>query len=423
MTEDFLHYIWKFQRFNTVSLKTTDGQSVQVLKPGEHNTNAGPDFFNAKIKIGDTVWAGNLEIHVNSSDWKSHYHNSDKAYDNVILHVVFNHDIEVETSENRSLVTLELTNHISEDLINSYIQLSKAKGKIPCESQLSSIDEFTIKSWQDRLVVERLERKSNAVANALAEMQNDWEETCYRLLAKNFGFKVNELPFELLSKSLPLKYLQKHSDDITHLESMILGQAGFLEDVFDEDYPNLLKKEFGFYKAKFKLEPIQKMLWKHLGLRPSNFPTVRLIQFAELISKNRNLFSKIIEVTSLTDLKKLFSVEPKGYWSDHYQLDCKSSKRSKKLGDASVDILIINTVIPILFWYGKVKKMPIFQDRAVSFLGELKPESNSIIKNWSDRGINCKSALETQSMLQLYNEYCSRKQCLNCALGNKILRS
>ena len=423
MKEEFLHYIWQFQLFNSLELETIDGEKVQVLKVGEHNTNAGPDFFNGKVKIGETVWAGNIEIHINSSDWNNHKHQNDAAYDNVILHVVFNHDSEIITSKNRELPTLELASLIDAEVFKKYQFLVGEKRKIPCQSFLPTIDDFTIRNWQDRLIVERLERKANAIIDSLEETNGDWEETFYRLLAKNFGFKLNALPFELTAKSLPYKYLKKHKDNLNQLEALMIGQAGLLESDFDDEYPLSLQKEYRFLQVKFKLKPIETHLWKLLRLRPSNFPAVRLAQFVKLIYSSESLFSSIVESNSLNELKKLLSVELTGYWETHYLLDKQSVKRSKKLGNSSVDLLLINTVIPFMFVYGKRKNKPQRVEKAIEFLHQIKAEKNSIISDWEHYGVKVKSAFESQAMIQLKNEYCTKVRCLDCAIGNKIVRS
>ncbi|MBL4651655.1 MAG: DUF2851 family protein [Flavobacteriales bacterium] len=422
MKEEFLHYIWQFQLFSSLELETIDGEKIQVLKVGEHNTNAGPDFFSAKVKIGETVWAGNVEIHINSSDWNNHKHQNDSAYDNVILHIVFNHNSEIETKQNRKLPTLELASLIDDNLYERYKSLVGEKRKIPCQSFLPSIDEFTMRNWQDRLVIERLERKSGVIVDSLEETNNDWEETFYRLLAKNFGFKLNALPFEMMAKSLPYKYLKKHKNNLLQLEALVLGQAGYLQNDFEEEYPKQLKKEYHFLQSKFKLQPIENHLWKLLRLRPPNFPTIRLAQFAKLIYASENLFSSIVESNSLKELHKLLSVELSDYWEDRYQLDKTSVKRPKKLGASSVDLLLINTIIPFMFVYGKQKNKPHRVEKAIEFLHEIKGEKNSIISDWENFGIKVKSAFESQAMIQLKNEYCTKVKCLDCAIGNKILR-
>ena len=422
MKEEFLHYIWQFQLLNSIELTTTAGDAIQVIKTGENNTNAGPDFFSGRLKIGKTIWAGNIEIHINSSDWSKYKHQNDSAYDNVILHVVFNHDREAFTSKNRKIQVLELANLVDASLFEKYQSLVGEKRKIPCQHFLPSIDRFTLRNWQDRLVVERLERKSDQIVNSLCETGNDWEETFFRLLAKNFGFKVNALPFELMAKSLPYKFLKKHNDNLFQLEALLLGQAGYLEAELVDDYSIGLQKEYYFLKRKFNLKPIENHLWKMLRLRPSNFPTIRLVQFAKLIHGSAYLFSNCVESSSLIEVRKLLDVHLSGYWENHFQLDKPSFIRSKKMGELSVNILIINTIVPFIFQFGKRKNKPERIEKAVEFLHEIKAEKNSIISNWERNGIKVESSFVSQAMIQLKNEYCDKIRCLDCALGNKILR-
>ena len=422
MKEEFLHYIWQFQLLNSIELTTNAGDAIQVIKTGEKNTNAGPDFFSGQLKIGKTIWAGNIEIHINSSDWNKHKHQDDSAYDNVILHVVFNHDTEVFTSKNRKIQVLELANLVNETLFEKYQSLVGEKRKIPCQHFLPTIDGFTLRNWQDRLVVERLERKADEIVNSLEETVNDWEETFFRLLAKNFGFKVNALPFEQVAKALPYKYLKKHNDNLFQLEALLLGQAGYLEANLVDDYAMSLQTEYCFLKTKFNLKPIENHLWKMFRLRPSNFPTIRLVQFAKLIHGSSYLFSNCVESSSLREVRKLLDVHLSGYWENHFQLDKPSVTSSKTLGESSVNILIINTIVPLMFQFGKRKNKPERMEKALEFLHEIKAEKNSIISNWESNGIKVESSFVSQAMIHLKNEYCDKVRCLDCVLGNKILK-
>ncbi len=422
MKEELLHYIWKFQLLNSLELTTSAGDVIQVIKTGEKNTNAGPDFFSGQIKIGRTIWAGNIEIHINSSDWNKHKHHNDPAYDNVILHVVYNHDTEVFTSKNRQIQVLELANLVDKTVFEKYQALISKQRQIPCQQFLPSIDDFTLKNWQGRLVVERLESKTNEILNSLQETGNDWEETFFRLLAKNFGFKVNALPFEQVAKALPYKYLKKHNDNLFQLEALLLGQAGYLEANLVDDYAMSLQTEYCFLKTKFNLKPIENHLWKMFRLRPSNFPTIRLVQFAKLIHGSSYLFSNCVESSSLREVRKLLDVHLSGYWENHFQLDKPSVTSSKTLGESSVNILIINTIVPLMFQFGKRKNKPERMEKALEFLHEIKAEKNSIISNWESNGIKVESSFVSQAMIHLKNEYCDKVRCLDCVLGNKILK-
>ena len=422
MTEEFLHYIWKFRLFEQSLLHAQSGEEVEIIKVGEHNTDAGPDFFNSKIKIGETTWAGNVEVHINSSDWRKHQHQSDKAYDNIILHVVFNNDSEIRRNSGKLIPVLELKNRTDFSLFNKYKQLLENKSWVPCQKQVTEVDTFTINNWLSRLLVERLERKSHLITETLKLNKYNWQETFYQHLAKNFGFKLNAEPFELLSKSLPSGNLAKHKNNLMQIEAMLFGQAGWLEENFHDDYPNQLKKEYGFLKQKFGLKHIDRHLWKFLRLRPVNFPTVRLAQFAQLIYKSDMLFSRIIACENVEDLYKLFKVETSEYWQTHYRFDKSSSRKIKAIGKSSIDIILINTVIPFLFVYGKEKQEEKYRDKALHFLDALTGEKSSIIEKWSNLGLPVKTAYQTQALLELKNNYCNQKKCLNCSIGNQILK-
>jgi len=431
MQEEFLWHIWKFRLFDNNDLKTTDGDSIQILKVGEHNSDSGPDFFNARIKIGSTTWAGNVEIHVNSSDWKKHFHQKDKAYDNIILHVVNEADIKLHRRKGEEIPTLELKNRIPKNIYGRYLQFKTSKDWIPCGKQISSVDKFILDNWLDRLLIERLERKSQAITDSLRQNKNNWEETFYQLLARNFGQKINSEPFELLAKQLPVSVLAKHKNSLVQIEALLFGSAGMLSPspalpvrervkTHDEYYLEL-QKEFRFLKSKFKLKPIDSSLWKFMRLHPPNFPTIRISQFANLIYKSSHLFSKILEADSVKNIAKLLEAETSEYWQTHYRFDKVSPKRKKKLGAGSIHTIIINTIVPFLFIYGKERGEEKFCERALFLLEKIDAENNSIISKWKSIGINSKSSYETQALLQLKNEYCSNKKCLECAIGAKLL--
>ena len=423
MTEEFLWYIWKFRLFDNNDLKTTDGESIQILKVGEYNSDAGPDFFNARIKIGTTMWAGNVEIHVNSSYWEKHFHQKDKAYNTIILHVVNEADMNLYRENGEPIPTLELKNRIPQNIFGKYLQFKSSKDWIPCEKQISSVDKFTLNHWLDRLLVERLERKSKAITDSLKQNKNNWEETFYQMLARNFGQKINSDPFELLAKSLPVSVIEKHKNNFLQIESLLFGVAGLLEKGFKDNYPNELQKEFRFLKQKFQLSSIDASLWKFMRLHPPNFPTIRISQFANLIYKSSHLFSKILEATTVAQIINLCNAETSEYWQTHYRFDKVSLKKNKKLGNTSIDTILINTIVPFLFVYGKEKGEEKFCDRALSFLEKLESENNSIIAKWKSIGINSKNSYETQALLQLKNEYCSKKKCLECSVGANLLNS
>lgn len=422
MKEDFLHYVWKYKLFDTSNLLTTNKEVITIINSGQHNTDAGPDFFNAKVKIASTTWAGNIEIHINSSDWLAHKHQHDKAYENVVLHVVFNDDKIIYDVNNNPIPTLELKDLINSELITKNQQLQASKDWIACQNQIEGVDEFTIKTWLNRLAIERLERKSEEIQTALQQNKNDWEQTFYQYLFKYFGLKVNALPFEQLAINTPVKIAEKHNQLIS-IEALYFGQAGFLEDEINDEYTIRLQKEYQFLKAKFSLKPIDKSLWKLLRLRPANFPTIRISQLANLLNTETRLFAKILETNSVTEVEKIFKTEASEYWKTHYQFGVVVENTStKKVGKTLINALIINVVVPFLFVYGKQKQDEKLKDKALNFLENVKSENNSIITNWRELNVVSNNAMDSQALLELKNNYCSQKKCLNCIIGSKILQ-
>lgn len=422
--EDFLHYIWKFRLFARADLKTTTGDALEIYSAGLHNQHSGPDFSNARIKIGDTVWAGNVEVHLSSSDWKKHGHNEDTAYESVILHVVYRDDLPLVLANGRKVPTLELKDRIPEELYQRYHQLMfGVQAVIPCEASIGSVDELTMNNWLTRVLVERMEYKSAAVISALNLNKGDWEETFYQFLAANFGFKINALPFELLAKSLPQLLLAKHKNNPLQIEALIYGQAGFLGESLNDEYPKLLKKEYDFLRQKYKLTPVDVHLWKFMRLRPANFPTIRLAQFAGLILQSNHLFSKLLEVKDVKELEALFSnIKINAYWENHYRFGTESAPAQKNLGEASVNVLMLNTMALFLFSYGKYNQLQHFVNRSLQLLEFLPHEKNKIVEDFCNLGVKIKSAFDSQALLELKNSYCIHKKCLQCGVGNKILK-
>ncbi len=423
MTEEFLHYIWKFRLFDQLGLKTTAGEIIEIVKVGDHNFDAGPDFFNAKIKVGNTLWAGNVEIHTDSSDWQKHFHQKDKAYDNIILHVVNNADKKLYRVSGEAVPTIELKDRLDKKMYQNYLNFKSSSDWIPCEKQISAVPQLIINSTIDRLLLERLERKSTSISDSLLLNNNNLEETFYQLLARSFGFKTNAEPFELLAKSIPSLVLAKHKSSLLQIEAMLFGQAGFLNEHLEDKYPQQLQNEYVFLKQKFKLNPLDTYLWKFLRLRPVNFPTIRIAQFANLIFNSTHLFSKIIETEKCDDLKKLMNVDVSEYWHTHYVFDKSSLLKTKHLGEDAVNNIIINTVIPFLFVYGKQKGELKYVDRALSFLEQINGENNSIIGKWETLKLPVKTAYSTQGLLQLKMEHCNYKKCLSCPIGNYLLKN
>ncbi|OWY22079.1 DUF2851 domain-containing protein [Sphingobacteriales bacterium UPWRP_1] len=424
MTEAFLWYVWKMRLYKPDALTTTTGEPVAVIQPGEQHNTSGPDFFNAKIRIADTLWAGNVEVHLSASDWLKHRHQHDGAYQNIILHVVHDADVPLVNNSGIPIPTLELRNLIDPKLYRNYLLLLSDTRWIPCEKMITQIDSFTLSNWADRLLIERLEQKVQPVLHALEQNLHNWDETFYRFLARGLGAKVNAEPFEQLAKSLPALVLAKHKDRLFQLEALLFGQSGLLPSEPKEDYPTQLRKEYLFLRQKYNLQPLPGHIWKFGGLRPPNFPTIRLAQLALLIHQSaEGLFSQILEAETIEGYRKLLSASLQGYWQNHFVFDKESRSSAKRMGNAAIDTIIINTIAPMLFVYGTLRDVPQLKDRALQLLEQLPPEINSIIEHWNNLGIKTETAYQTQAFLQLYNYYCRHKNCLQCAIGNKLVRS
>ncbi|MBO6027281.1 MAG: DUF2851 family protein [Bacteroidales bacterium] len=417
MKEAFLYYLWE-NRLLTGTLTTSGEQPVQIINPGYRNTNSGPDFLEAKIKIGAQLWAGHVEIHVKTSDWNRHGHQLDKAYGNVVLHVVYEHDTTVN-----GIPVLELKGHFDETLYAHYERLIASQHWIACERNLEQVSPFVKLTCLDRMAVERLEEKSHVVTKLLETNKFDWEDTLYRLLLRYFGLKVNNEAFEYLANLVPFKTLLKHADNLVQVEAMLLGCAGFLDLESDEDYIQLLKREFAVMRAKFNLLTMPVERWKFMRMRPVNFPTVRLAQLAQMIHQHGCLFSKIKEAENVAEAKQLFDVKASAYWDTHYRFSVDGPARPKHLGEATADVLMINAVVPLLFCYGKFHKEERYCEKALRFLEDIDAEDNSIIRSFAGSGVTASNAMQTQALLHLYNMFCKRKRCLECQIGNVLVRS
>ena len=417
MKEEFLYYIWE-NRLIDKGLQTTEGEAADIVATGYRNTDSGPDYKEAKIQIGDKLWAGHVEIHVKSSDWNRHGHQNDKAYQNVILHVVYDNDTKAN-----DIPTLELKGRFDETLYVNYQRFISTKAWIPCENSIAQVPPFTRLSWLDRMAVERLESKADSVGKMLTATAFDWEETFYKLLMRYFGLKVNNEAFEYLANILPFKTLLKHADNLLQVEAMLFGCAGFLENDFTEEYPNLLKREFAVMKAKFNLLVMPEERWKFMRMRPGNFPTIRLAQMAQLVHRNGCLFSKIKEAKDATEIKALFDVEASPYWNMHYRLGVPSEPKPKHLGNSTSDVLIINAVVPLLFCYGKLHKEDSYCDTAMQLLEATAAEDNTVVRHFAQCGVKAENAMQSQALLHLFNIYCKRKRCLECRWGHVLLKS
>ena len=422
MKEKLLQYIWQFQYYNKNELFTASGDVLQILHPGSVNNNQGPDFSQAKIKLNDTIWVGNIELHIKSSDWNLHHHSSDNNYSNIILHVVWLHDKAILDNYGNVLPTLELQNRVPKLLLDKYQELMNTPVFIPCEKLIHTVNHLTFVSWKQRLVAERLEDKSKIIFEFLRQNNFHWEETFWWLIAKNFGIKQNSDAFEKIARSIPLQILAKHKNQINQVEALLLGQAGLLQNEFTEDYPVMLKKEYAFYKKKYKLQTIYPNIF-FLRMRPANFPTIRLSQLAMLVYKSTHLFSKIIDEKKLDDVKKLINVTANDYWHYHYVFDEPSIFKKKTIGDQMINNILINTVIPILFAYGLHHNEEMFKSKAITWLEEISAEKNVITKGFESLQMVNKNSFDSQSFIQLKNTYCNYKRCIECAVGNSILKA
>ena len=422
MNEKLIHFIWKLRLFSTKNLLSTKGESIEIISNGIQNFNTGPDFFNAKIRINNQIWAGNVEIHLNSSDWYNHKHEQDSNYDSVILHVVWQHDIEVFRESNEIIPTLELKKYITPQLLINYENLFEGNRKwINCENEIETVDSFVVKNWIERLYFERLENKSLVIEDLLVKNKNDWEAILFKLLAKGFGLKVNGDAFLNFANSFDFNLVRKLSGDNEQLESLFFGQANLLFKECESAYFMKLKNEFEYLKTKFKIEPISSGQIQFFRLRPNNFPTIRLSQLASLYNSHQNLFSKLMEINSVNQYYKLFEISAAPFWQTHYTFETESKKSTKKLTKSFIDLLIINTIIPLKFVYLKSLGKTDFS-LILSLIEQIKPERNTIISKFSNLKIKSKSAFETQAMLHLKNEYCNKQLCLNCAIGKELLK-
>lgn len=423
MTESFLHYLWQFQYFDKKELNTTSGDVVQVLHPGMRNPHAGPDFSDARIKIGPLEWRGSVEIHLAASGWMDHHHGDDAAYEKVVLHVVWENDKPIVRSDGSAMPTLELKHRVDVSLWNKFKELLVSSDSIPCSSSWSRVNEVVKLSMLDKVLAQRLEAKAAIVLSILDKNQNDWEETAYQLLCKNFGFKVNTDSFLRLAETIPFKVLRKHINNTTQVEALLFGQAGFLQKVAQDEYSNLLKREYTLLGAKYNLEnkQLHQSQWRFLRLRPANFPTIRLAQLAAVLIQNQNIFSSIIDTVSYDALYKRLAVQQSAYWQTHYQFG-KPVERVPHLGKSSVQNLIINTAIPVLVAYGIRQDDPQYMERALDWLQHLPAEQNTITRQWSALDLTIKTAFDSQALIELYNAYCLKRRCLDCTIGTSLVK-
>jgi len=420
--EELLQFIWRYKLLKPIPLIAKSGNEIVVLKPGELNLDAGPDFFNAQIRINNLILAGNIEIHIKTSDWLKHNHQQNKSYDTIILHAVYEHDVVLDQNINNNVEILELKNLIDEKTIETYNQLVTTKIKLPCASQLKNINDLKFVSWIERMTIERLEEKVKRIENYFLVYGGDYTQTFYTCLLRNFGFKVNAIPFELLAKQLPVHLLLKHADNLLQLEALLLGVSGLLENQFEDKYIQNLQNEFEYLKTKYKLTPLKKEIFKFSKLRPANFPNVRLAQFAALIHYNKELFISPQNTTNFDSLMKVLKIKLEGYWKNHYKIDGKASDKDLSFGEASAEILIINTFAPFFFFYSKKLSKPDYTNATLELLNTCKMESNTKTKLFNARKKDLTNAAASQAIINLYDNYCVSRKCLHCGIAAAILR-
>jgi hypothetical protein len=420
--EELIQFIWQHKVLKPLPFITVSGKEIKVLKPGEHNRNSGPDFFNARIELENIHLAGNVEVHVNTSDWLKHKHQNNSDYDNIILHVVYNHDTSLEQNTKFNVEVLELKNLISEDTLNRYKQLSGSKHAIACANQLQQTSDLHVSLWLDRVLIERLEDKEKQLYTMYKSFGANYTQTFFVLLLKAFGFKVNAAAFELLGKQIPVQLLLRHANDLKQCEALLLGAAGLLEEQFTDTYAIELQNEFEFLKQKYKLIPLDKKVMKYSRMRPSNFPDLRLAQFAALVHHHPGFLQSPQDYKTREEINKALSPQVSEYWQNHYRLGLIAKRRTGPLGQTSGELLLINTLVPFLFFYSKRQNHPELKERAISLLEGCTFENNHKTRLFSAKKAVLTSAAQSQGCIQLFDSYCSKKRCLNCGIAASLLK-
>lgn len=423
MKEDFLHYLWEGKHIRHHDLFTTEGQALQILDWGFYNTHDGPDFLNARVSIDGTVWAGNIEMHLRSSIWLEHGHNDDHRYENVILHVVLEEDTPIRRLDGSRIACLELKKLIPPDLVGKYLKLISLSSWVPCQKHIHDAPEIIKRKLLETRLVDRLEYKSGALKEMASQSKFDWELVLYQALAENFGFKINAEAMRMLSKRVSLKLMRKHRGRKTEIEALLFGCAGLLNRVFTDDYPVQLQKLFHHFAGKYNLRPMSENYWKWKQSRPANFPEVRISQFSGFIENNPQLISTLTTSETLKEIKERFQCAASRYFDTHYSFDRPSAEKKKTLGNASIDRILINTVLPFLFLYGKERQLEAYPDRVLFFYEEIKAENNRITRHWEALGMPHEHAGHSQALIQLKTRHCDSHLCLRCAIGNAILAS
>ena len=428
--EQLLQYVWKHKILPLECLETTDGKALEIIDPGLHNRNAGPDFFNAKLRIGNTMWVGNVEIHEHSKDWFRHGHDSDPAYDNVVLHVVEDVDCDVTNSRGEFIPQIKLCVPVTVTL--NYKELLNADAYPPCYRIVPELSQLTVHSWMAALQTERLERKTLNIARRAERANGSWEDAYFITLARNYGFGINGDAFEQWAYNVPLNQVAHHRDDIFQIEAIFLGQAGLLDidaipakyqkEAMNDGYFNRLKNEYKYLAHKFSLTPMNRTMWKFLRLRPQNFPHIRISQLATLYHERKTSLSQLVECMNVDEMRRMLSTHVTEYWATHYTFGAESASNPKSMSPFSINLLMINTAIPMLFAYGRHTCDDTLCDRAFDMLEQLKAEDNHIIRMWKECGLKVATAGDSQALIQLKNEYCDRKDCLRCRFGYEYLK-
>lgn len=419
--EAFLHFLWHTKRFDQKELRTTEGLPVQLIDSGQWNHHAGPDFLHARVRIDDTLWVGNVEMHLNASDWLQHRHQEDPAYENVILHVVLVEDVPIFRRSGDRIPCVELSGRIPAGLLRKFRQLRHTLAFVPCQAELPEVSPLILQSWLDRLAVERLEAKTVQLEECLEACRHDWEEMVYREVGRCLGYSVNSQPFAWLTAQLPLSIVRRYRDRPLSLEALVFGQAGFLERHFVEEYPQQLQREYRFLQKKHHLQPLDPAVWKFARMRPANFPTLRLAQLAALLLHRQHWLANLLDADSPEAIADFFEAETNPYWHWHYRFEQSGKSPPRHAGLGMVGRQIVNVIAPVLFLYGQRKEQKRLQQRALDLLEALPPEDNRIIRYWRQLGIMPATAFHTQALLQLKEHYCSRQRCLECAVGREIL--
>lgn len=420
--EELLQFIWEQRLFDPLNLCTMDGHPVDVIRPGRLHTNSGPDLVDAQVRIGGQLWAGNVEVHIRSGEWYAHGHEQDPAYDNVVLHVVYEHDLDVRTKSGVRVPTVELRNRIASSRLETFKGLMRTKAWVPCEPQFGHVDHSRLPLWLERVLIERLERKCTDVEALYEQLNGDAQETFWHVLARGFGFKVNSEPFGMLARALPLKVLLKYRDDPVRPEALLIGQAGLLHTDFLDDHPRALQQEHLMLAALHGLKPAPFAAWQFGRLRPPNFPTVRLAQLAQVIARSNGSFNHLLQEDDPAIISEHLQVEATGYWLTHHRFDQPSKPGLKRLGADAAHGLIINTIVPYLFAMGRVQGRPDYMERALRLLEALPAEQNTIVDGWARLGVKADTAARSQALIELKNHYCGQRRCLSCVIGGSLLR-